>query len=32
LSDLPTVPVESTIDRITKAFPGAKLVDEKDLK
>ncbi len=32
LSDVPTVPVESTIDRITKAFPGAKLVDEKDLK
>ena len=32
LSDLPTVPVESPIDRITKAFPGSRLVSDKDKK
>lgn len=32
LSDLPTMPVESPIDRITKAFPGSRLVNDKDKK
>ena len=32
LSDMPTVPVESPIDRITKAFPGSRLVTDKDKK
>ncbi len=32
LSDLPTMPVESPVDRITKAFPGSRLVNDKDKK
>ena len=27
LSDMPTAPVETTFDRINKAFPGARIVD-----
>ncbi len=31
LVDAPTVPVESPLDRITKAFPGARVVNESDM-
>ena len=32
LSDMPTAPVETVIDRIGKAFPGMKKVDGGDAK
>ena len=32
LTDMPTAPVETTFDRINKAFPGARIVDESELR
>ena len=32
LSDMPTAPVETTFDRITKAFPGSQIIDEGNSK
>ena len=32
LSDMPTAPVETTFDRITKAFPGSQIIDEGNTK
>ena len=32
LSDMPTAPVETTFDRITKAFPGSQIIDEGNAK
>ena len=31
LSDMPTAPVETTFDRINKAFPGARIVDPGEM-
>jgi len=31
LSDMPTAPVETTFDRINKAFPGARIVDPGEI-
>jgi DNA polymerase-3 subunit gamma/tau len=32
LSDMPVVPVESALDRISRSFPGSKVIDEGDTK
>ena len=32
LSDMPVVPVESALDRISRSFPGSKVIDEGDAK
>ncbi|MEY4159079.1 MAG: polymerase gamma/tau subunit [Actinomycetota bacterium] len=32
LSDMPVVPIESALDRISRSFPGSKVIDEGDAK
>ncbi|MFZ9696515.1 MAG: DNA polymerase III subunit gamma/tau [Ilumatobacteraceae bacterium] len=32
LSDMPIVPIESALDRISRSFPGSKVIDESDTK
>jgi DNA polymerase-3 subunit gamma/tau len=32
LSDMPVVPIESALDRISRSFPGSKVIDEGDTK